>query len=338
MSSTPLPTGTDFSIAAIVHTIYRTVVQKSYFGCTNADPGTSAGLALQLHKLRQRSRGHVVDWQAQLLVPFIAEFRVIRDIGVSKADEEYILLLSTVFVLAYELLMLQEIACQDSTMDFLDSKFDQTFCEPEICRSMILRLEAEQHRLHAACTDVSVLKAVGALCRLMPGVTASTALWEKMRRAVCPRRPESIIAAQTRLTTFLRDVQIHVFLKPKCTMEFDFVTSIRPCDAHLIVNTCIGVSMHVQPNFAISALSGMFDTVTLSRPLEEFPEKMFAATIIVPPGYSYRITDVHWTSEMQNGSAQTAIETDWAVVNVGGGDHAIRCKDAHRSLLVVNHE
>lgn len=270
MSLTPLPTGTDFSIAAIVHTIYRTVVQESYFGCTNADPGTSADLALQLHKhmrhainqLGQRSRVHAVDWQAQLLVPFIAEFRVIRDIGVSKADEEYILLLSTVIVLAYELLMLPEIACQDSTMDFLDSKFDQTFCEPEICRSMILRLEAEQHRLHATCTDISVLKAVGALCRLMSGVPASTALWEKMRRAVCPRRPESIVAAQTQLTTFPRDVHIHVFLKPKCTMEFDFVTSIRPCDAHLIVDTCIGVSIHVQPNFKISAISGMFDTVT----------------------------------------------------------------------------
>jgi len=76
MSATVLPTGTDFSVPAVVHTIYRTVVHETYFGCTNADPGNSAGLALQLHKhirhsvnqLRRRNRGFVADWEAHSVV------------------------------------------------------------------------------------------------------------------------------------------------------------------------------------------------------------------------------------------------------------------------------
>jgi len=78
--------------------------------------------------------------EAQFLIPFVAEFKIAWNIGVSKADGEYIVLLSTVAILAYELLIIPEIACQKATKEFLAAKFHQAFCEPELCRSMILRL------------------------------------------------------------------------------------------------------------------------------------------------------------------------------------------------------
>jgi len=121
-------------------------------------------------------------------------------------------------------------------------------------------------------------------------------------------------------------------------MSFDLVTLIQPYDGGLVVDTCIGIRMRVQPNFTVSAVSGVYDTVVFCGPPEEVSDRMFAATIIVPPGYSYRILGVEWCSEMQNGSAQTAVETASCVMNVGGGDDAIRRVAAPSSVLVESHE
>lgn len=138
-------------------------------------------------------------------------------------------------------------------------------------------------------------------------------------------------------STFPRDLRVQIFLKPDCTMPFDFVDTIDESDGPLTIKTCIGLRMHVEAGYTVSGISGIFDTVSLeARPGCGFTA--FAATVFVPPGYSFRIPDVEFVSEMETSLAQTLIETKHAVMNVSNGDYIVKRRNLHRSVLVESTE
>lgn len=369
MSSIPQPTGMGFSVAAMVQTVHRAVVTKTYGGKSKAHLGTIASLALPLQKhirqtiqqTLQSSAADVVDWEAQVLMPIIADFNLVEDLGVSTVDAEYIVLLSTVVILAFEVLLLPEVSCLHSTSEFLVGMFEQYFCEPEICRTMSSRLEEEQRRLVRAGADTQEQQAAGVLRKLMPDLSTRSVVWNKLTRVI-KKKPsaKSVKAFQSqvdlklagsvagpstssrppspRLTTFPRDLQVEIFLKPGCSMEFDFVDSVTEVHGALVVKTCIGLRMHVEAGYTVSGPSGTHDTVTLHERSDSDGVKLFAATVIVPPGHIYRITGVDFVSEMHTDLSQTLIETDAAVMNVSGGDYAIQCRDQRHSVLVESNE
>jgi hypothetical protein len=360
MSSFVQPTGVDFSFAAIVQTIHRAVVQQSYAGEGNADPSTCASLALSLRqqirkyitRALQSTPASAVNWEAQVLSPLIADFSVVQDLGVSVPDAEYIVLLACAVGLAHDVLLLPDVSYQHSACDSLVNIFKQCFCEPQVCGAVLGRLEEEQRRLVRAGANLDVQQAVGVLRELMPDLSASAVAWwdvpggiirEDGKNSVQSIQAQldmdisaagSSASTSARLAGCPRDLQVHVFLKPGCSMDLDFVDAVASSDASLVVTTRIGLRMAVQPGYTVSAIAGIFDTVTLRASSSTVPNKLFAATVVIPSGYSFRIADVEWVSELQNDLAQTIVETNRYVVIIGGGHYVLTRRNAHRSVLV----
>ena len=368
MSSIPQPTGMDFSVAAVVQTVHSAVVANTYAGKCKAHLGTIASLALPLQKYirqilqqaLQSTSAEDVDWEAHAFKCVIADFKLNEDLGIEVGDTEYVVLLATVVILAFEVSVLPEVSYMRSTSAFLMSAVEQYFCEPEVYLAMATRIEEEQHRLVRAGADIQVLQAVAALRRLMPTSLNRNGTWNKLRSAV-KNRPsiesvESVASCQAQvdmdfagaagslppqspcLTTFPRYVHIVIFLKADRSIDFDFVDSIHESEGKMIVKSCVGPRMHVEPEYEASSVHGTHDTVTLRARSGSDGVKQFAATVIVPPGNLYHVTDVEYESEMARDLSQTIIETDAAVMNVSNGLFTIQRRDQRRSRLVENTE
>jgi hypothetical protein len=116
-SSTSLPTHPrevlDLSPLAVVPS--SALVAKSYHGVSSTHTTALDGFNDRLLKQVQCEVGAVsrrsyldnkIDWEVQVFKPIIATFEIQDDFGIYRGDAEYVFLLATVLMLAYELLMM----------------------------------------------------------------------------------------------------------------------------------------------------------------------------------------------------------------------------------------
>lgn len=343
------------SVTSIVRVAHRATFDKDYQGKCNVDPATLARIALPLkQRIRSAVRGMStadrigpVDWEKLVFEPVIAEFHVVEDLAVSAADAEYIVLIATVVTLAYEILLLPAVNVDITTRGFLCRMFCEYICEPTISSKLIEHLKIDQHRLERADADFNVLRATWKLLGLIPDKNSRSATWIENMPPVRDSADEDLVEAAVQLPdstdkcsppalTYPRDLRIEVFLKTGFSWNFDLVDRIVESEGHLVIKTCVGIYMRVEPGFVVSEIHGPLDTVTVER--HKGCETSLAGTIFVPPGYSFRGTEVEFVGEIAGESGQTMIETKRAVLNVSNGQYVVKLKNCHHSVLFESME
>jgi hypothetical protein len=342
-------------VASIVQVARYAIVNKEDGTKYSADPAAIARIALPLHKriksticnALQTAPDGSVDWETQVFEPVIAGFRIKERLNTSIADAEYLVLISAVIMLAYEILLLPAVGEELSTSGFLVRTCHEYLCEPTVSCKLIAQLESERDRLERAEANIEVLRAMWKLLGLMPDKITRSYVWKDkmpdLRRQAdlgnmeaVDKLPNPDRDSLASLTTFPRDLHIQVYLKTHFSWDFDFVDSIAKSDGILIIKTCIGINLRVEPGFTVSDVSGIFDTVTIAR--GQGCDTSLAGTIVVPPGYSFHGTEVECVSEMAGNQAQTMIETRRAVLNVSNGRYVVRRRNCHTSVLVESIE
>lgn len=274
-------------------------LKKTYGGNCSADPSAIVSLVSSLHKrireaVEQASLAMPVgdiDWETQVLEPIIANFHVIAELGISAADVEYLILVGTVIILSYETLLVPEMQRRKSTCAFLTKIFAEYLCEPDIHHRITERLRLEQRRLEVVGATSAIQEAVRTLRLMLPDIWTSIVAWEKpLPEPHVSNTTDAHEDADANSRPFPRDLHISVSLKPGQSLPVDFVECIDTLSGNVVVKTHFGLRSEVQSDVRVSNISGMFDAVTLS--VEDAQATSLAATIIVPPGYYYRATNV----------------------------------------------
>lgn len=90
--------------------------------------------------------------------------------------------------------------------------------------------------------------------------------------------------------------------------------------------------MRTEMGSSVSEISGIFDTVTVEAP--EACENVSIGTIIVPPGYSFRVGDVERVYEKKGSSTERHVETTQAICRIADDGYAVKRRNCHRSVLI----
>jgi len=360
----------DLSVAAVIQSAHWAIVAKNYSGKCDIDPSAIVRLTTRLQKrirvsihrtqalqiLSDRS----VDWSTELFDPIIAECDIFEHLGISDEDAEYLVLLATLLILAYELCLLPRVSRQPHTKTFLVQAFKDYLSEPEVCYRVAGKLNSEYRRLKRAAADMTVVLAVRVLRNLMPDMSTAHAHWEShvpltslvddtagasqadaaddsdqtvkvmMRRSQLPERYD----LSPTFVAFPQDVRVEVYLNPGEALPFDWVESMGIEHKILTVETCIGISILVEPGYTLSETSGIFDELTLSA-IDDTAVGL-AATIVVPPGYTFRVTEIEDVCEIAGSSGQMMIVTKRGVFIVAQGEYTIERRINRHSAQIVS--
>lgn len=119
-----------------------------------------------------------ISWEACVFRPIIATLDITYIWDVCIGDAEYILLLSTILALAFELLLLAGKSNAGRIRTFLTRAFNEYFAEPAICRTVGMTLETERRRLAEKFVDVGVLRTIQHVRGLLPDIDFCTAAWK----------------------------------------------------------------------------------------------------------------------------------------------------------------
>jgi hypothetical protein len=337
------------SIAAIVHAAHQVIVEKSYGGKCDSDPSAITSLTMRLHKTIRETMMHVrrttkdteLDWETKVFVPVVANFNPVEDLKISNADTDYIILLATIIVLAYEILLLPGASRNNK---FLAKTFNDYLCEPEIYCQLNKSLKVEQQRLNRADADSQTQQAVHLMRSFLSHALAGTFEWKtepsnqhhqidvsELHRSI--QRSQSV---RKGFTLTPRDLIVQVFLKSGCSYNFDFVHRIVHSGRKVVVKTCVGLRMHVEEGITVSRIWGTFDTVTIEA--GEAREGTLAATIVVPPGYAYRAIEVENVSRAEGKSAPTIVETKQATLSISHGGYVVNHGGCRQSVIIESTE
>jgi hypothetical protein len=371
-SSTSLPTHPreelDLSPLAIVNSIHSAVIAKSYQGKSSTDPSAIEMFSDRLSRrvqceVRAISRGShldtTVDWEASVFRPIIATFDIQKDSGICQGDAEYVFLLATLLMLAYELLWMAGKSEAPKARSFLTRSFSECFIEPEICYNVSEMFESERKRLAGGVAEMKILRAIQHTQILLPDIDFCTAAWSTSmapRAELCDsvfRRFTHILAKQTTNTRVsrwsketsataksrksrktvsfalpqspasnLEDVQVKVFLKPGRSWPFNSVTSIEFHGDSATIKASAGLVMQVESGCSISTSSGKSDTVVVTMPRNSTDG--FTATVIIPRGCVYQANNVHDIKENIEAQGWTTIRAADAVLEVGDGPYLVQ--------------
>jgi hypothetical protein len=360
----------DLSVAAVTQSAHWAIIAKNYNGKCEIDPSAIVRLTRRLQERIQVSihrtqtlqilSARTVDWSAEVFNPIIAECESPKHLGVSDDDAEYLVLLATLLILAYELCLLPLVSRQPHTKSFLIQAFKDYLSEPEVCYRVAGKLDSEYRRLKRADANMTVILAVRVLRNLMPDMSTAHAYWEPlvplpslvddtvdssqsnaagdsdqtvdvvMRRSQLPGRYD----LSPTFTAFPRDIWVEVYLNPGRSLPFDWVESIGIENKVLTVKTCIGIRLLVEPGYTLSETSGIFDELTLYA--VDDAAAGLAATIVIPPGYTFRVTDMEDVSEIAGPSGQTMIVTKRGVFIVAHGEYTIERRNNRSSAQIVS--
>lgn len=352
---------TTLSAPAVAQAIYTALNRKTYRGQAIVNPTQIAAFALRVQERIQRSINEAVqdsddgsvNWQFEVFKPIIADFEVSEMLGFSIDDTEYLLLLTTVALLGYELLLRPETSGEKATGEFLINIFSQYFTEMEMRMGVGRRLRSEQYRLeHSGGTDFLVLQALRTMLKLMPDhSTASASAAEDSITSVTPSRATDSAQSGTPADTAqvlprasqpctLRaptpvapgQVKIEVYLKSGHSWPFDFVDSMGSQDRRLVMQSYVGSHMAVEPGFTVSNVAGLFDTVNI-KALHGSPGTL-AATILLPPGYSFHVLDIEDINCSTNPKCETRIDTHRATLVIKSGEYVIKRRNCRASALI----
>jgi len=184
----------DLDPQLIVNTIHGALLAKMY-----QDTPSKDFMALEClgSRLSQRVKSDVhalisesdldprIDWETAIFRPIIATFDILEDLGVSNEDAEYILLLATLLILAFELLLLSGKSRAGRMRGFLARTFEDYLVEPEIVSAIDQSLEAKRLRLARKLADMKVLRAIQDMRILMPDTEQCSRVW---KASVAPRQ------------------------------------------------------------------------------------------------------------------------------------------------------
>jgi hypothetical protein len=325
------------NLPAVLQAAYTALDEKSYDGDNSRDPSAIISLTLRLQRrvrpfidraLHSSRSNQLEEWPTQVLNPVLDEFDSANALGMSIEDAEYMILLGTVIVLAWEISYLSVASPNIYTINhFLMELFGDYLCEPEVCCSVAERLRTEHDNLESTEAGTEVLQAVWALRNLMPDLTKVMAKWNLYNAPLSNAKSEDSAPSMDAtsgacktpeptpsLAAVLRDTYIKVFLKPGCSWPFDFVNAINIIEGVLTFKTCIGIYIEVEEGFTISSISGNFDIANLVA--LQGAKNGLAATIVIPPGYAFRVPDIDDVSEVEGPPVQTKIETKEALIYV----------------------
>ncbi|KAH7406247.1 hypothetical protein DE146DRAFT_651147 [Phaeosphaeria sp. MPI-PUGE-AT-0046c] len=247
----------DCCVAAVIHSAYSAILEKSYAGIPSVDPSTIESFILPLHRHVQEAVEQVllthpladVDWDTQVLEPTIAEFHVVAELGMSAEDVEYVLLIGTVVTLAYEILLLPRVEQNKCTWAFHTKILNEYLCEPEIHHRITERLQLEQHQLELINARTSVRDAIGALRRWLPDIWTTTVVWERRgshSHHPCHKKPTDTKEDDNRNSYLLpHDSRITIHLKTGKAMFFEPVESNDTSSGIVIMKTYSGLQMEV---------------------------------------------------------------------------------------------
>ena len=311
-SSTSLPTHSrevlDLSPLAIVDSIHSAVIAKSYRGLPNTDPSVLENFSDRLStrvqsEVRAVSEGShldaTVDWEVDAFRPIIATFRIQEDLGICQRDTEYVFLLSTLLILAYELLLMAGKDKAPKARSFLARSSSQCLVEPEVCYSISEMFEFERKRLAEGVAGTKVLRVIQNIRSSLPNVGFCTADWnvsvaphENVRNSIF-RRFSHMLGTHTTDSQVLRcsnekatsrescktvsvalplsrafdseDVKVKVFLKPGCSWSLDLVTSIV-LGGGARMRTSTGLVVKLEKGYSISTTTTKPDTVVVVMP------------------------------------------------------------------------
>ncbi|KAF1938326.1 hypothetical protein EJ02DRAFT_410613, partial [Clathrospora elynae] len=158
----------DLSPLAVVGSIHSALVIKSYQRRSKVDPSVLESLSNRLirrvqsdvkNTTRKSLLKRPIDWEIKVFRPMIATFDIQEKLGICIGDTEYVFLLATILLLAYEILIDSGKAKAPITRSFLARAFHEYFSEPEICSRISEVLESERKRLAESLADIRVLRA-----------------------------------------------------------------------------------------------------------------------------------------------------------------------------------
>jgi hypothetical protein len=343
------------NLPAVLQAAYTALSEKSFAGDNSRDPSAIISLTVRLQRrirpfinraLQTSGSSQFDDWAAKVLNPVLDEFDSANALGVSIEDAEYMVLLGTVIILAWEISYLSVASPNVYTINyFLMKLFGDYLCEPEVCCRVAERLRTEHENLERTEAGTEVLQAVWALRNLTPDLTEGTAMWNSYNASPFNAKNKDSAPSIDAITEACktheptpspiavpRRAHIQVFLKPGCSWPFDFVNAVNIIEGVLTVKTCIGVFMQVEEGFAVSSISGVFDTVSLGA--LQGAKNGRAATIIIPPGYAFRVPDIDDVSEVEELRVKTKIETKEAFLFVIDGDYIVQRRNYRLSVLI----
>jgi hypothetical protein len=366
-----------FSSMAITSGIHRTLIEKSYPWipdvCSSALVGFGERILERIERevtlvLLEAGFNPRIDWDSRVFGPIIATFDIVEELGVCPEDSEYMLLLVTALLLAFELLLLAGRDKAKRTRIFLVRAFEDIFVEPEICRTVGDVLDIERARLARMNADIKVLKAIQGVRVLLPAIATCTAAWDALMlhrlrgnerdhylqrmHTSTPLEPEVRISmcSEDAATKFLReaeifaplrrlaanpfDVEINVFLRHGCGWDIDFGTSIDLEKDRARINTFTGLSIKLEAGCLVSPITAPDNTMLVTMP--ERSVSGFTGTISIPPGCSYCVDKVEALRERGSGAKCTLIETADSVLEIGEGDYSIKRVSGGTHLIVEN--
>jgi hypothetical protein len=363
---------------AITNGIHRTLIEKSYPWipdvCSSALVGFGERILERIERevtlvLLEAGFDPRIDWNSRVFRPIIATFDIVEELGVCPEDSEYMLLLVTALLLAFELLLLTGRDKAKRTRTFLVRAFEDIFVEPEICRTVGDVLDIELSRLARMNADTKVLKAIQGVRVLLPAIATCTATWDalmlhglrgkernrylqqrmrtstslepEVRISMCSEeaatkflREVEIFAPLRRLAANPFDVEINVFLKHGCGWDIDFATSIDLEMDRARVNTFTGLSIKLEAGCLVSPVTAPDNKMLVTMP--ERSASGFTGTISIPPGCSYCVDKVEALRERRSGAKCTLIETADSVLEIGEGDYSIKRVSGGTHLIVEN--
>jgi hypothetical protein len=308
----------------------------------------------------------MTDWDTQLLRPIVADFDLSETLGTWE-EAEYILLLSTVLMLAYELLLLAGKSKAPRMRSFLSLAFRDYFVEPKVFWAIEITLETERVRLAREGADMAVLRAIHSIRVLLPYIDLCTVAWEKRsnlgwsgdiaeprfhdndRAGTQDLRKRGWNADSTATTGSIKQLSsasrypptalpqnlyIRIFLKLGYSWPFDYVTSIEFYGNKAIIESSTGLSMQLEEGCSIVLNPRYSDAIIITA--HEFQSHQYMATIIVPPCSWYPVTKVLSVNERTDVLGWTLIETDDSILNIGNVRHVVRQTEFGNRVLIGN--
>ncbi|KAG9189907.1 hypothetical protein G6011_06775 [Alternaria panax] len=369
-----------FSPLAIVCGIHSALVEKSYPQRPNVRPSILEAFGERLRERVQREVAAVLlgndldprtDWESRVFRPIIAAFDIFEELRVNRGDSEYIFLLVTTLLLAFELLLLagRDYARAEKAHTFLAQTFQYIFVEPEICRKVVDVLGVERARLIRIDAGMDVLRAIQGVRMLIPDDTTCTATWDTyildslrgndrdhyfhqtvLRRTLPEPEVRPFMYGNKSVTKFLReaetfapqerlvvhsfDVEVKLFRKHRRPWMVNYVTHTNDSGGRLTMHTDQGLRIEPEPDCSFAAIEGVPFAMSVKMPAGSI--NGFIATIYVPIGRELRVDKVSEVREKTRDVDWIVVETAHEVLEIVQGDFRIRRLNWGSRVIVEN--
>jgi hypothetical protein len=309
------------------------------------------------------------DWRAQILLPMMEDLTVISKQGsIHGEDFEFVLYVSCVVVMAYDILRFRSTKITAKDEEFVLKALTDVFYNKlsnELRRKIWMALDSEIERLVTKYASDGVINAVLKLqnlltqtdrrlqerhevearnslmpsCHVVPAHERSM-LDDNMLPSSAPNLsmpvapPSSWAKISSSSPVYAGDVHVQIFLKQNLTLQFPCVRSVFPRDDKLVIETYTGLRIRLEDDMGVmvSGISTSHDSMKIFR--VSSGSQTLSATVIVPPGFRYRLDDVVSIGGKGTDGNETVIETSCATFRIGNSPYRLERNGRH--VMVKN--